>query len=97
MEQITNIQALQELCRANKKCGFYIQLSPVEFSYLSIHNAVPFLDLNSPVALQGGGYILFDSMAELDAAFNAIESTEDMDVYAITCNQYGELLDEKDY
>jgi hypothetical protein len=108
VKALDKYQTLGELCRATKKWGMMISISPdfEETGWIEeVMKAAPYLTTNNlRLILDCFGYILFDTEEEMEKAFwqtvggdgptktNSYNGT--CKIYALTCNPEGQTLNE---
>jgi len=102
MKSFHSVECFKELCKLSSQCGLYLNYDSNEYGYEDIKLAVPFLLWDDYI--QDRNIFLFDSEKECrdhfdmvvgdDGATKSNKYNGEVRVYALTCNNNGELITE---
>ena len=110
MKILDHTEALQELTKATKRWGMYLNIPTWDRVFdgnwfQELTKAAPYLsDYNHQILLDESGYILFDSEEEMNDTYERTVGDDgptklnpyngQARIYALTCSPEGELLNE---
>lgn len=106
MEILSQIEVLQRLCKNTQKWGMFISIWEPKQGPYEAEKAAPYLSEMEHMQIihDGIGFLLFDTEEEMQKHFNLTVGDDGPTklnsyngktcVYALTCNQDGQLISE---